>query len=91
MTGAEGWTDWDRLLVLALSRHDMDLCPSGAGPAHYRDECDIDRADVEPEAFETQCIWLHAADEWHEERRKTKNPDKGVLMGLRDAAEHDGE
>ena len=82
-----GWQLWDRLLVLAQPLHDMDLCPSGAGPEHYRDECDADTTDIEPEAVEATCVYLVAREEWQAERDQDKNPEKGVLVGFRDGAE----
>lgn len=81
-----GWQLWDRLLVLAQPLHDMDLCPSGAGPEHYRDECDADTTDIEPEAVEATCVYLVAREEWQAERDQDKNPEKGVLVGFKDGA-----
>ena len=82
-----GWQLWDRLLVLAQPLHDMDLCPSGAGPPHYIDECDADTTDIEPEVVEATCVYLVAREEWEDERSQDKNPEKGVLVGFRDGAE----
>lgn len=81
-----GWQLWDRLLVLAQPLHDMDLCPSGAGPEHYRHECDADTTDIEPEAVEATCVYLVAREEWQAERDQDKNPEKGVLVGFKDGA-----
>ena len=67
----------------------MDLCPSGAGPEHYRDECDPDTSDIEPEPVERGCVYLVAREEWEDERRQEKNPEKGVLVGFLDAAAED--
>lgn len=86
LTGDEGWTICDRLLALALAQHDMDICPSGAGPTHYSDECDGDTTDIEPEPVERTCIYLYAADERAEELQK-ETPEKGLLVGWRDGAE----
>lgn len=86
LTGAPGWADYDRLLVLALTQHDMDLCPSGAGPMHYADECDVDTTLIEPERIEASCIYLYEQQEWDEDRAQEKNPEKGILSGLVDGA-----
>ena len=85
LTGETGWTVYDRLLALALAQHDMDICPSGAGPTHYSDECDGDTTDIEPEPFERTCIYLYAAEERAEELQK-ETPEKGLLVGWRDGA-----
>ena len=90
LTGEPGWADWDRRLVLALSMHDDDLCPSKAGPEHYRDECDTDTTDIEPEPVEQTCVYLKASEQWSEERSHEKNPEQGVLVGFRDAAAQGG-
>lgn len=82
-----GWQSWERLLVLAQPLHDMDLCPSGAGPVHYRDECDADTTDIEPEPFEVTCTYLKAREDWEDERSKEASPERGVLVGFRDAAQ----
>lgn len=86
LTGVDGWEPLDRLLVLALGQHDMELCKSGAGPAHYSDECDGDTTDIEPEVVERTCIYLVAAEERAEEMHK-ETPEKGLLVGWRDAAQ----
>ena len=78
---------YDRLLVLALAQHDLDLCPSGAGPEHYRDECDADTTDIEPEAVERACVYLAAREEWEDARAQDKSPEKGILVGFKDARE----
>lgn len=88
LTGVQGWQVCDRLLVLALSQHDMDLCPSGAGPEHYRDECDGDTTDIEPVVIERVCIYLHASEERQEELQK-ETPEKGLLVGWRDGSQDD--
>lgn len=88
MTGTPGWTSCDRLLVLALSMHDQDVCPSGAGPLHYRDECDADMSAAEPEPVERVCVWLKASEDWQHERAQDKNPERGVMVGLVDASGH---
>lgn len=85
-TGVPGWQPWDRLLVLARALHDMDLCPSGSGPEHYRDECDADTTDIEAVPVESTCVYLVAREEWEEERAQDKNPEKGVLVGFKDDA-----
>ncbi|HCS2945778.1 TPA: hypothetical protein OQU49_004390 [Shigella flexneri] len=85
LTGVPGWTVYDRLLVLALAMHDADLCPSGAGPEHYRDECDGDTTDIEPVVIERVCIYLHASEERQEELQK-EAPEKGLLVGWVDGA-----
>lgn len=85
LTGVQGWTTYDRLLVLALTVHDGEVCPSGAGPTHYIDECDADTTDIEPEPVERTCVYLVEQERWQDERAQDKNPEKGVLMGLRDA------
>lgn len=87
LTGAPGWTEYDRLLALALAQHDMDVCPSGAGPTHYSDECDGDTTDIEPEVIERTCIYLHASDELQEDRAKSGDAEKGLLVGWRDGAQ----
>lgn len=81
-----GWQPWDRLLVLAQPLHDMDLCPSGVGPEHYRDECDADTTDIEPVPVEKTCAYLVAREEWEEERAQDKSPEKGILVGFQDGA-----
>lgn len=86
LTGVQGWTDYDRLLVLALTLHDRDICPSGAGPVHYTDECDADTSDIDPEPFERVCVYLKASEEWRDERAQEKNPEQGVLVGFTDSA-----
>ncbi len=70
--------------MLALSQHDMEVCPSGAGPLHYVDECDGDTSEIEPVPVERTCIYLVAAEEWQAERAKDKQPEKGVLVGFKD-------
>lgn len=89
LTGVTGWQSWDRLLVLARAQHDTDLCPSGVGPEHYRDECDADTTDIEAVPVESTCVYLVAREGWEEERSKGKNPEKGVLVGFRDAEAQD--
>ncbi|MGP5199941.1 hypothetical protein ACTXKN_12365 [Brachybacterium alimentarium] len=88
LTGTEGWEVYDRLLVLALAHRDMDLCPSGAGPEHYMDECDGDTTEIEPEVIERTCIYLHASEERQEELQK-ETPEKGLLVGWRDGADQE--
>lgn len=87
-TGVTGWEVYDRLLVLALAQHDMELCRSGAGPEHYSDECDGDTTDIEPVVIERVCIYLHASEERQEELQK-ETPEKGLLVGWRDGAGQD--
>jgi hypothetical protein len=64
------------------------VCPSGVG-FHYRDECDEDSptfTDPEPEPVESTCVWLARSEEYAEERSKEKFPEKGLLVGWRDAS-----
>lgn len=88
LTGIEGWEVYDRLLVLALAQHDIEVCPSGAGPLHYADMCDGDTTDIEPEVIERTCIYLYAHEERQEELQK-ETPEKGLLVGWRDGAQDD--
>lgn len=78
----------DRLLAMARKIHDDSLCPSGAGPMHYRDECDEDSenfTDPEPEPVESTCAWLVAKQEHDEENSKDGHvAEKGLLVGWRD-------
>lgn len=86
--GPAGWDDIDRLLALARKMHDADLCPSGAGARHYRDECDEDSptfTDPEPEPVESTCAWLVAAEEYAEEQGKQEVRERGLLVGWRNA------
>ncbi len=80
----------DRWMALARKAHDADLCPSGAGPQHYRDECDEDSptfTDPEPEPVESTCAWLVAQDEYDAENSKEGHiAEKGLLVGWRDAS-----
>lgn len=91
LTGIQGWTDYDRLLVLALTLHDREICPSGAGPVHYVDECDGDTSDIEPEPVERVCVYLKALDDWRDDRTQDKHPEKGVLVGLTDRSAREGQ
>lgn len=78
----------DRLLAMARTVHDDDLCPSGAGPDHYRDECDEDSegfTDPAPEPVESTCAWLVAAQEYAEEQGKAQATERGLMVGWRDA------
>jgi len=78
----------DRLLAMARKAHDADLCPSGAGPVHYRDECNEDSptfTDPEPEPVESTCAWLVAVEEYTEENSKDGHVrERGLLLGWRD-------
>ena len=73
---------------MARRVHDDDLCPSDAGPQHYRDECDEDSptfTDPAPEPVESTCAWLVAAQEYAEENSKEGHvAEKGLLVGWRD-------
>lgn len=74
------------MLALARRQHDADICPSGAGPLHYRDECYEDSPtfiDPEPEPVESTCAWLIAAEEYAEEQQSQKR-ERGLLVGWRD-------
>lgn len=73
--------------MLALAQHDLDLCPSGAGPEHYRDECDADTTDIEPKSVERSCVYLAAREEWEDARAQDKAAEKGVLVGFIDGAD----
>lgn len=89
--GPPGWTDLDRLLALARKAHDADYCPSGAGPRHYRDECDEDSptfTDPQPEPVESTCAWLVAVEEYQaeEEQVDPKHRERGRLVGWRDGS-----
>lgn len=88
LTGVQGWTVYDRWLVLAMAQHDAEVCQSSAGPLHYTDECDGDTTDIEPEVIERVCIYLHASEERQEELQK-ETPEKGLLVGWRDGADQD--
>lgn len=88
LTGVQGWTVYDRWLVLAMAQHDAEVCQSGAGPLHYTDMCDGDTTDIEPEVIERVCIYLHASEERQEELQK-ETPEKGLLVGWRDGADQD--
>ena len=87
--GPPGWTDLDRLLALARRVHDDDLCPSGAGPEHYRDTCDEDSetfTDPQPEPVESTCAWLVAVQEYADENSKEGHvAERGLMVGWRDA------
>lgn len=73
---------------MARKVHDAELCPSGAGARHYRDECDEDSpnfTDPEPEPVESTCAWLVAVEEYTEEQSKEGNVrERGLLVGWRD-------
>lgn len=73
--------------MLALSIHDREVCPSGAGPTHYVDECDGDTSDIDPEPFERTCVYLKASEDWQDERAQEKNPERGILVGFKDATD----
>ena len=88
LTGVEGWSICDRLLVLAQAQLNMELCRSGAGPEHFADECDGDTTDIEPAVIERVCIYLHASEERQEELQK-ETPEKGLLVGWRDGSQDD--
>ena len=77
----------DRLLAMARKVHDSEICPSGAGRQHYRDECDEDSPtfkDPAPEPVESTCAWLVAAEEYAEEQGKAEVRERGLLVGWRD-------
>jgi len=79
----------DRMLAMARRSHDADLCPSGAGPRHYRDECDEDSerfTDPQPEPVESTCAWLVAAEEYADEQDKAEVRERGLLVGWRDGS-----
>ena len=70
--------------------HDDDLCPSGAGIPHYRDECDEDSenfTDPAPEPVESTCAWLVAKQDYDEEQGQVdpKHAERGLMVGWRDA------
>ncbi|WP_193117032.1 hypothetical protein [Brachybacterium tyrofermentans] len=75
---------------MARKVHDAELCPSGAGARHYRDECDEDSptfTDPEPEPVESTCAWLVAVEEYTEEQSKEGNVrERGLLVGWRDGS-----
>lgn len=85
--GPPGWADMDRLLAMARKLHDADVCQSGAGLVHYRDECDEDSerfTDPQPEVVESTCVWLAAAEECAEEAGKAQVRERGLMIGWRD-------
>ena len=72
---------------MARRMHDDDLCPSSAGPVHYRDECDEESesfTDPAPEPVESTCVWLAAAEDYAEEQGKAQVKERGLLVGWRD-------
>lgn len=81
------------MLALARKQHDAGICPSGAGPLHYRDECDEDSdafIDPEPEPVESTCAWLVAIEEYAEEQQKAQVRERGLLVGWRDGSARGG-
>ena len=82
----------DRLLAMARKVHDSEICPSGAGRQHYRDECDEYSPtfkDPAPEPVESTCAWLVAAEEYAEEQGKAEVRERGLLVGWRDGNQRD--
>lgn len=79
---------------MARKAHDADICPSGAGPQHYRDSCDEDSenfTDPDPEPVTSTCAWLVAAEEYNEENTKDGViQERGLLVGWRDASQDAG-
>lgn len=74
-------------MAMARKVHDSEICPSGAGREHYRDECDEDSenfTDPAPEPVESTCAWLVAAEEYADEQGKAEVRERGLLVGWRD-------
>ena len=77
----------DRVLAMARRIHDAELCASGAGPTHYRDECDEDSdsfADPVPVPVESTCVWLAAVQAHEEEMGRQDVRERGLMTAWRD-------